>query len=136
MGFWADARHGELEEPVCLGCRAELVTGDLLDRDSVIAAAKGVRAVFSVQIPAFTGDGFDYEGEVAQGINLIDGAKAAEVEQFAHMSVTGAGMPAMGASHERLNVTGMPARPEYARELGIALTTFDAWAQQHMHPNA
>jgi uncharacterized protein YbjT (DUF2867 family) len=256
---------------------AELVSGDLHDRDSVIAAAKGVRAVFSVQMPAFTGEGFDYQGEVAQGINLVEGAKAAGVPQFVHTSVTGAGqhteepgwaegrwasaeptmsakaaiqdrvraagfphwtllkpgffmenffpsvrflfprgvegglvsvlnpetklslvavedigtaaaaaiaaperfdgielefasdylsmteiaqvlsralgtqlsapkmteaqalaagMPAMGASHERLNVTGMPARPEYARELGIALTSFDAWAQQHMHPDA
>ncbi|MEV8377943.1 NmrA/HSCARG family protein [Kribbella sp. NPDC056861] len=256
---------------------AELVTGDLLDRDSVIAAAKGARAVFSVQMPAFTGEGFDHAGEVAQGTNLVEAAQAAGVRQFVHTSVTGAGqhtqepgwaegrwasaeptmtakaaiqdlvreagfqhwtllkpgffmenffpsvrflfprgiegglvsvlnpetkvslvavddigaaaaaaftaperfhqvelelasdylsmteiaevlsralgaqlsapdlneeqalaagMPEMGASHERLNVTGMPARPEYARELGISLTSFDDWAQLNLHPDA
>jgi uncharacterized protein YbjT (DUF2867 family) len=70
---------------------AELVSGDLHDRDSVIRAAEGTRAVFSVQMPAFTAEGFDFDGEVAQGVNLIEGAKAAGVPQFVHSSVTGAG---------------------------------------------
>ncbi|MCS7475662.1 NmrA/HSCARG family protein [Umezawaea endophytica] len=69
----------------------ELVAGDLLDRDSVVRAAKGARAVFSIQMPAFTGQGFDHDGEIAQGVNLVQGAKAAGVEQFVHTSVTGAG---------------------------------------------
>jgi uncharacterized protein YbjT (DUF2867 family) len=70
---------------------AELVQGDLLDRDSISRAAQGVRAVFSVQMPAFTGDGFDFAGEVVQGTNLVEVAKAAGVAQFVHTSVTGAG---------------------------------------------
>ncbi|WP_376770660.1 NmrA family NAD(P)-binding protein [Streptomyces physcomitrii] len=70
---------------------AELVTGDLHDRDSVVRAAEGARAVFSVQMPAATADGFDFEGEVAQGVNLVEGARAAGVAQFVHTSVTGAG---------------------------------------------
>ncbi|MBT2206543.1 NmrA family NAD(P)-binding protein [Actinomadura sp. NEAU-AAG7] len=70
---------------------AELVTGDLLDRDSVARAAEGARAVFSVQMPAMTGDGFDFAGEVAQGVNLVEGAKAAGVPTFVHTSVSGAG---------------------------------------------
>ncbi|WP_214400911.1 NmrA family NAD(P)-binding protein [Pseudonocardia lacus] len=70
---------------------AELVTGDLHDRDSIVRAAKGARAVFSVQMPAFTGDGFDFAGEATQGINLVEGAKSAGVAQFVHTSVTGAG---------------------------------------------
>jgi uncharacterized protein YbjT (DUF2867 family) len=252
---------------------AQLVRGDLHDRDSVIRAAKGARAVFSVQMPAFTGEGFDFDGEVAQGVNLIEAAKAAGVPQFVHTSVTGAGqhteepgwaegrwaaveatlgakaaiqdrlraagfsrwtllkpgffmenflpsmkflfprgiegglvsvlkpgtrlslvavndigkaaasaiaaperfdrvelelasdyrsmteiagvlsrvlgtpltapdmteqealaagMPPMGASHERLNVVGQPGRPQYARDLGIPLTSFEEWAQQHL----
>ncbi|WNZ11670.1 NmrA family NAD(P)-binding protein [Streptomyces sp. 11x1] len=256
---------------------AELVTGDLHDRDSVIRAAEGVCAVFSVQMPAVTAEGFDFEGEVAQGANLIEGAKAAGVPQFVHTSVTGAGqhtetpgwaegrwasmeptlgaksaiqdqvraagfphwtllkpgffmenflpsmaflfprgiegglvsvlnpetrlslvavddigraaaaaitgperfggvelelasdylsmteiaevlsralgtqlsapdmteeealaagMPAMGATHEWLNVAGQPARPQYARDLGIPLTSFEEWAQAHMRPTA
>ncbi|MEO3793388.1 NmrA family NAD(P)-binding protein [Nonomuraea sp. B10E15] len=70
---------------------AELVTGDLHDRDSVVRAAEGVRAVFSVQMPALTADGFGFDGEVAQAVNLIEGAKAAGVPQFVQTSTSGAG---------------------------------------------
>ncbi|TDD50103.1 NmrA family NAD(P)-binding protein [Saccharopolyspora elongata] len=256
---------------------AELATGDLHDRDSVARAAEGARAVFSVQMPGITAEGFDYDGEIAQGVNLIEGAKAAGVPQFVHTSVTGAGqhtgtpgwaegrwasmepvlgaksaiqdhlraagfprwtllkpgffmenflpsaaflfprgiegglvsvlnpdtrlslvavddigaaaaaaiaaperfhevelelagdhlsmaeiaealsralgkplsapdmteqealaagMPAMGASHEWLNVAGQPGRPEYARDLGIPLTGFERWAHEHMRADA
>jgi uncharacterized protein YbjT (DUF2867 family) len=73
---------------------AELVTGDLHDRDSVTRAAEGARAVFSVQMPGMTAEGFDFEGEIAQGVNLIEGAKAAGVPQFVHTSVSGAGQHA------------------------------------------
>ncbi|WP_330172383.1 NmrA/HSCARG family protein [Streptomyces sp. NBC_01498] len=68
---------------------AELVTGDLDDRDSLKRAAEGARAVFSVQMPDVGGRAF--EGEVAQAVNLIEGAKAAGVPQFVHTSVSGAG---------------------------------------------
>ncbi len=70
---------------------AKLVTGDLHDRDSVARAAEGARAVFSVQMPGFTGDGFDFPGEITQAVNLIEGAKAGGVTQFVHTSVSGAG---------------------------------------------
>jgi uncharacterized protein YbjT (DUF2867 family) len=69
----------------------ELVTGDLHDRDSVSRAATGARAVFSVQMPAMSEAGVDFAGEVAQGVNLVEGARAAGVPQFVHTSVTGAG---------------------------------------------
>ncbi|WP_344591738.1 NmrA/HSCARG family protein [Actinomadura vinacea] len=251
---------------------AELVAGDLHDRDSVTRAADGARAVFSVQMPAMTAEGFDHEGETTQGVNLIEGAKAAGVPQFVHTSVSGAGrhtevpgwadhwaaivpnldakaaiqdrlresgfphwtllkpgffmenflpsmaflfprgiegglvsvlnpetrlslaavcdigttaaaaitaperfdgvelelasdylsmteiaeilsrtlgtrlsapnmteeealaagMPAMGASHEWMNTAGQPARPQYAQDLGIPLTSFENWAKKHM----
>ncbi|MGZ0153655.1 NmrA/HSCARG family protein [Kribbella sp. WER1] len=254
---------------------AELVRGDLHDRDSVVKAAAGARAVFSVQMPAFEADGIDFAGEVAQGINLVEGALAAGVQQFVHTSVSGAGqhvdasgwaegrwttmeptlgakaaiqdhvrtagfpawtllkpaffmenflpsmaflfprgiegglvsvvkpttrlslvavndvgaaaaaaiadperfdrvelemagdflsmaevaaalskavgvelappemteaealaagMPPMGASHEWLNAVGQPARPQYARELGLPLTTFDTWLHDNLSP--
>lgn len=70
---------------------AELVTGDLRDRDSLLRAAEGARAVFSVQMPEMTAAGFDFDGEVTQGANLIEAARAAGVPQFVHTSVTGAG---------------------------------------------
>ncbi|MFE2037246.1 NmrA/HSCARG family protein [Streptomyces scopuliridis] len=266
-----DPATGRAKAVEALG--AELVTGDLHDRESVIRAAEGARAVFSVQMPAMTGDAFDFEGEITQGVNLIEGAKAAGVPQFVHTSVSGAGqhtetpgwaegrwasleatlgaksaiqdrvreagfphwtlikpgffmenflpsmaflfprgieggivsvlnpatrlslvavedigraataaitaperfdgvelelasdylsmteiaaalsralgtelsapdmteeearaagMPGMGAGHEWMNVAGQPARPEYARDLGIPLTSFEEWAQEHM----
>ncbi|MFE3142426.1 NmrA/HSCARG family protein [Streptomyces scopuliridis] len=270
-----DPATGRAKAVEALG--AELVTGDLHDRESVIRAAEGARAVFSVQMPAMTGDAFDFEGEITQGVNLIEGAKAAGVPQFVHTSVSGAGrhtetpgwaegrwasleatlgaksaiqdrvreagfphwtlikpgffmenflpsmaflfprgieggivsvlnpatrlslvavedigraaaaaittperfdgvelelasdylsmteiaaalsralstelsapdmteeqaraagMPGMGAGHEWMNVAGQPARPEYAREFGIPLTSFEEWAQEHMRAAA
>ncbi|WP_430501670.1 NmrA/HSCARG family protein [Micromonospora trifolii] len=70
---------------------AELVTGDLDDRDSLVRAAHGARAVFSVQMPAMTGNSINFDGELAQAVNLIEAALAAEVPQFVHTSVSGAG---------------------------------------------
>ncbi|MEV0039261.1 NmrA family NAD(P)-binding protein, partial [Streptomyces sp. NPDC050804] len=49
---------------------------------------------------------------------------------------TAAGMPGMGASHEWMNVAGQPGRPEYARDLGIPLTSFQTWARKHMRASA
>ncbi|KOG90160.1 NmrA family protein [Streptomyces varsoviensis] len=256
---------------------AELVTGDLQDRDSVVRAAAGARAVFSVQMPGMNADGPDFAGEITQGTNLIEGAKAAGVTQFVHTSVSGAGrhtetpgwaegewawmepvmgaktaiqdrvrtagfehwtllkpgffmenflpsmrylfprgiegglvtildpqtrlsltavedigqaaaaaitaperfhgvelelasdylsmteiaqtlsrvldtplpvpdmtdeqavaagMPPMGASHKWLNAAGQPARPQYAKALGLPLTTFEDWAREHMRADA
>ncbi|WP_243791681.1 NmrA family NAD(P)-binding protein [Saccharopolyspora gloriosae] len=70
---------------------AELVTGDLRDPESLTSAVDGARAVFSVQMPEFTEDGFDFAGEITQGTNLIKAARAAGVPQFVHTSVSGAG---------------------------------------------
>lgn len=263
-------RDPESDRATALG--VELVAGDLDDRDSLVGAAKGARAVFSVQMPAFTGDGFDFAGELAQATNLIEAALEAGVPQFIQTTVDGAGprivderfpirqasmnskaavqdrlraaafprwtllkpgffmenflpssaylfprgvegglvsmlkpatrlslvavadigtavaaavadperfdrvelelasehlsmteiaevlsralgveltapdmtveqayaagMPEMGAGHDRMNETGMVGRPEYARELGLPLTGFDEWAQAVLRGNA
>lgn len=68
---------------------ADPVMGDLDDRESLFKAALGTRAVFSVQMPDMTAGGF--EGELAQGVNLIEVAQAAEVPQFIYTSVSSAG---------------------------------------------
>jgi hypothetical protein len=39
-------------------------------------------------------------------------------------------MPEMGAGHDRMNESGMVGRPEFARELGLPLTTFADWARE------
>ncbi|WP_369215561.1 NmrA/HSCARG family protein [Streptomyces flavofungini] len=70
---------------------AHLVTGDLTDPATLGAAVDGVRAVFSVQMPAFTDQGVDFDGEVAQAHNLMTAAKAAGVEQFVQASTSGVG---------------------------------------------
>ncbi|WP_020495612.1 NmrA family NAD(P)-binding protein [Sciscionella marina] len=106
---------------------AGLVTGDLQDRDSVRRAAEGVRAVFSVQMPEMSAEGIDFDGEVTQGVNLIEAARAARVPQFVHTSVSGAGQhtetpgwaegrwasmePTMGAKtaiQDRVRAAGFP----------------------------
>ncbi|MEV8287316.1 NmrA/HSCARG family protein [Streptomyces niveus] len=91
---------------------AELVTGDLDDRDSLTRAAEGARAVFSVQMPDLDGRGFD--GEVDQAVNLIEAARAAGVPQFVHTSVSGAGQHA-----DRVAGEWSWMEPYYAAKAGI-----------------
>ncbi|MFF8918943.1 NmrA/HSCARG family protein [Streptomyces sp. NPDC015032] len=43
-----------------------------------------------------------------------------------------AGMPTWGAGHEWNNAVSQPARPEFARALGIPLTTFADWAREQL----
>lgn len=69
----------------------ELVAGDLNDRDSLVGAAKGARAVFSVQMALLTEDGFDFPGELAQATNLVQAALEARVPHFVQTTVDGAG---------------------------------------------
>ncbi|WUT01051.1 NmrA/HSCARG family protein [Streptomyces sp. NBC_00708] len=45
-----------------------------------------------------------------------------------------AGMPKWGAGHEWNNVVLQPARPEFARKLGIPVTTFAEWADEQLTP--
>ncbi|WP_290055992.1 NmrA family NAD(P)-binding protein [Amycolatopsis solani] len=68
---------------------AELVVGDLYDPESLRPAVRGVRGVFSVQMPDLSD--LDGDSEWVQGRNLIDAAREAGVPQFVHTSVSGAG---------------------------------------------
>ncbi|WP_329361295.1 NmrA/HSCARG family protein [Streptomyces sp. NBC_00669] len=47
-----------------------------------------------------------------------------------------AGMPKWGAGHEWNNAVLQPARPAFAQELGIPLTTFAEWADEQLTPVA
>ncbi len=96
---------------------AELVTGDLHDRASVRRAAEGARAVFSVQMPAMGAGGIDFDGELAQAVNLIDGAMAAGVPQFVHTSVSGAGQHAESAGWAEGRWAAL--EPYYTTKAGI-----------------
>ena len=66
---------------------ADLVAGDLDDRDSLDRALKDVYGVFSVQ----TWEGHGIEGEIRQGKNLADAAAGnAEVKHLIYSSAAGA----------------------------------------------
>ncbi|MFF2940437.1 NmrA family NAD(P)-binding protein [Streptomyces niveus] len=49
---------------------------------------------------------------------------------------TAAGMPDMGLGQAQLNEHPQPARPEFARALGIPLTSLEEWAHAHLRPTA
>jgi uncharacterized protein YbjT (DUF2867 family) len=92
---------------------AELVVGDLLDRDSLDTAVAGVYGVHSVQTPF--GSGFD--AEETEGRNIADAALAAGVKHFVYSSVIGAdldaGMPWVVSKHHI---------EEYLHSLDLPLT--------------
>ncbi|MFI6426855.1 NmrA/HSCARG family protein [Promicromonospora sp. NPDC050880] len=68
---------------------AELVTGDLDDAGSLLAAAEGVDGLFSVPHPDVTDPAGD--AEVARGRNVVEAARKAGVSHVVHSSVDGAG---------------------------------------------
>ncbi|MEV8062828.1 NmrA/HSCARG family protein, partial [Streptomyces antimycoticus] len=45
-------------------------------------------------------------------------------------------MPEWGAGHVWLNEARQPARPAFARALGLPLTGFAEWARRHLRPAA
>jgi len=75
---------------------AELVPGDMDNRAELDAAFKGAYGVFNVQNFWLPNVGF--EGEIKQGKNVADAAKAAGVEHLVFSSV-GAAQRGMGQKH-------------------------------------
>ncbi|MBT0768692.1 NmrA/HSCARG family protein [Kineosporia sp. J2-2] len=69
---------------------AELVQGDLLEPGSLAPALRGVRGVFSVQMPPIRDGQFRFDDELTQATNLIGAARAAGVAQFVQTTVSGA----------------------------------------------
>lgn len=75
---------------------AEIVQADNEDRASLDRAMQRAYGAFSVQNFWLPGVGF--EGEVRQGVNIADAAKAAGIEHFVYSSV-GAAHRGMGQAH-------------------------------------
>ena len=75
---------------------AEVVPGDLEDRTQLDAAFEGAYGVFSVQNFWLPNVGF--EGEIRQGKNVADAAKAAGIQHLVYSSV-GAAHRGMGQKH-------------------------------------
>ncbi|WP_280418331.1 NmrA family NAD(P)-binding protein [Nocardia carnea] len=108
---------------------AELVVGDLRDRDSVSRAAAGARSVFSIQQAPLTASGFDFAGEFDQAVNLLEGARAAGVSQFVHTSVSGAGRHTEipGWAEGRWDAVAPSLNTKQAIEEQVRAAGFDRW---------
>src|SRR5574341_406288 len=89
-----DVNKPAAQELASLG--AEVVAGDMEDRAELDMAFKGAYGVFSVQNFWLPNVGF--EGEIRQGKNVADAAKAADVQHFVFSSV-GAAHRGMGQKH-------------------------------------
>ncbi|MGW1463360.1 NmrA family NAD(P)-binding protein [Streptomyces sp. NPDC002308] len=108
---------------------AHLFVGDLTDPATLGAAVDGVRAVFSVQMPAYTGQGFDFAGEVSQADNLMTAARAAGVEQFIQSSTSGVGqhVEAPGWAEGRWAVMEAPLGTKAAIQDRLRELDFPYW---------
>lgn len=89
-----DVNKPTAQELASLG--AQVVRGDMENRAELDAAFKGAYGVFSVQNFWLPGVGF--EGEMRQGKNVADAAKAAGVQHLVYSSV-GAAQRGMGQKH-------------------------------------
>jgi uncharacterized protein YbjT (DUF2867 family) len=102
------AEAGELTD---LG--VEVVGGDLEDRSSIERVLDGVYGVFSVQQFMEVG----VEGEVRQGVQLADAAKAAGVEHYVYSSV--------GSAHKDTGIPHFESKwevEEHVRASGVPYT--------------
>ena len=98
-GWKVRALTRDLDKPAAQELQAlgaEIVPGDMDDRAQLDAAFQGAYGVFSVQNFWLPGVGF--EGEIRQGKNVEEAAKAAGVQHLVYSSV-GAAHRGMGQKH-------------------------------------
>jgi uncharacterized protein YbjT (DUF2867 family) len=98
-GWKVRALTRDLDKPAAQELKAlgaEIVPGDMDDRAQLDAAFEGAYGVFSVQNFWLPGVGF--EGEIRQGKNVAEAAKAAGVQHLVYSSV-GAAHRGMGQKH-------------------------------------
>jgi len=106
-----DPDKSEARELSDLG--AEQVDGDLEDSSSIERVLDGVHGVFSVQQIMESGVG----GEVRQGIQITDAAKAAGVEHYVYSSV--------GSAHRETGILHFESKwevEEHVRRSGVPYT--------------
>ncbi|GIJ24501.1 NmrA/HSCARG family protein [Micromonospora lutea] len=74
--------------------------------------------------------------EIAEILSRALGIELTAPDMTAEEAVA-AGMPDWAViGHELTEAVGQPARPEYARALGIPLTTFEEWTNRHLRSAA
>jgi len=98
-GWKVRALTRDLDKPAAQELKAlgaEIVPGDMDERAQLDAAFQGAYGVFSVQNFWLPGVGF--EGEIRQGKNVAEAAKAAGVQHLVYSSV-GAAHRGMGQKH-------------------------------------
>ncbi|MGJ5892419.1 NmrA/HSCARG family protein [Streptomyces niveiscabiei] len=71
--------------------------------------------------------------QIAQTLSAAWGVPVTAPSMSLEEALAG-GMPPWGAGHEWNNAVLQPARPEYAQELDIPLTTFTEWADERLTP--
>jgi uncharacterized protein YbjT (DUF2867 family) len=112
---------------------AELVAGDMDSRADLEAAFQGAYGVFSVQ--NFWLPNVGYEGEIRQGRNVADAAKAAGVQYLVYSSV-GSAHRGMGQKHfeskwiieQYIHTLGVP----YTILRPVAFMDNDNWARPYI----
>jgi uncharacterized protein YbjT (DUF2867 family) len=92
---------------------AEVVQGDMADRDSMLAVFKGAYGAYSVQNPMISG----HAGEIQQGKNVADAAKQAGVQHLVYGSAA-PGVPGTGVGSwdAKLEIEA------HMRQLGLPVT--------------
>jgi len=117
-GWKVRALTRDVQKPAAQALKAagaEVVRADNEDRASLERAMQGAYGVFSVQ--NFWLPGVGAEGEVRQGKNAADAAKAAGIQHFVYSSV-GAAHRGMGQAH----FTSKFEIEEYIKALGLPYT--------------
>ncbi len=108
-----DAGQGAARELAGLG--AEVVEGDLDDRESIDRALEGAYGAYSVQNFWETG----YDREVEQGVRMADAARERGIEHFVYSSV--------GSAHRDTGLSHFESKWEienHIRDIGIPYTIF------------
>ncbi|KAK4184570.1 NmrA family transcriptional regulator [Podospora australis] len=100
---------------------AEVVSADLNDKSSLLAAIKGSTAVFAV---TNYWEKLDKSLEVQQGKNLVDAAKEAGVEHFIWSSLLDINKLSGGKLPHVYHFDGKAEVEEYARSVGLPSTFF------------
>jgi hypothetical protein len=97
---------------------AEVIQGDMTDRDSLVAMFKGTYGAYSAQNPMISG----HQGEILQGKNVADVAKETGVQRLVYGSAApGVRGTGVGAWESKLEIEA------HMRQLGCLSPSCAPW---------